>query len=65
MKHEVTATFKPCPAETFQVTVKASTGWTMDEVRAQAVRAVHDLVAGTIDIYAQRDSAELTGEAEA
>ena len=62
MKHEVTATFKPCPAETFQVTVRASSGYpdAMAEAKALAVAGVHDLIADVLVQYRDRAEADTT-----
>ena len=65
-RHSVTATYKPCAAETFQVTVTAASGYpdAIDEARAQAVRGIHDMMTDALEQYG-RPNAELTGEAEA
>lgn len=53
MKHEITATYKPNPGETYQVTVRATSGYpdAMAEARAQAVRAIDDMLANVLGKY--------------
>lgn len=65
MRHEIVATFKPCQAETFQVTIRASSAYpdALDECRVQAVRAVSEMVTDMLEQYRKHAQAVDTGPA--
>jgi hypothetical protein len=63
-RSKVTATYQPCPGEAFEVTVSGDPTFpdVYDELRAQAVRGVTELMYAAIGAYPERETAEGTAD---